>query len=264
MSLRPDTPLLSLRGNSRCVGTQPLPRRSARSLASHVGASCKSRCLPLPSSPLLQSLHPIAREAWDSIHQIYGARCFETPLLPAPWLAEPAQAASVTLKAEWQQASGSYRARGAAHKMSALADEALQRGVVAAGSVNHTLAVLHAARVLGAARGIDVPVRLFLPGSASPGWADKLREQGGSVEVGGSEEEAEAAARAAAAQGASFLAARNDAAVAGGLGSLAIELLMQLPRGRLDAGAPRALVLVLHWPRACMRLRGHGAACSRS
>ena len=57
--------------------------------------------------------------------------------------------------------------------------------------------------------------------------------------TGGSAAEADAAARAAAAEhGAAFIDAFNDPQVAGGLGSIAVELLMQVPRGRLDAGEP--------------------------
>lgn len=110
--------------------------------------------------PLSQGLHPIAREAWASIHQIYGAQCYETPLVRAEWLRERADAAQVSaqvgllqrswytsalrtlapcvtvamhllqvhLKAECKQSSGSYRARGAAHKLMALSDEELQVG----------------------------------------------------------------------------------------------------------------------------------------
>lgn len=113
-----------------------------------------------------------------------------------------------------------------------------QRGVVAAGSVNHTLAVLHAAGAAAAARGIRVPARLFLPRSATAARADQLRQLGGQVEVaGGDDAEAEREARAAAErEGAAFIDALSDPQVSGGLGSIAIELLMQLPRGRLDAG----------------------------
>jgi threonine dehydratase len=188
-------------------------------------------------NPKQKGLHPIAREAWESIHQIYGAQCYETPLVRAEWLRERADAAQVHLKAECKQSSGSYRARGAAHKLLALSDEQLQHGVVAAGSVNHTLAVLHAAAAAAAARGIRVPAHLFVPRSAPGSRADRLRQLGGQVEVAGSdEEEAEGEARAAAQrEGAAFIDALSDPQVSGGLGSIAIELLMQLPRGRLDA-----------------------------
>ena len=118
----------------------------------------------------------------------------------------------------------------------------LQRGVIAAGSVNHTLAVLHAVGAAAAARGIRVPARIFVPRSAPSGRAERLRQLGGQVDVAGADEaEAEGEARAAAqCEGAAFIDALSDPQVSGGLGSIAIELLMQLPRGRLDAGEGRA------------------------
>ena len=178
-------------------------------------------------------MHPVAREAWSSIHRIYGG-CFETPLVPAPWLADAAGAAAVHLKAESQQLSGSYRARGALHRLLGLSAEQLARGVVAAGSLNHGLAVAAAARAAAARAGATVPVRIFVPRSAAS-RGERLRQQGVQVEEAASEAEAEAAARAAAEQsGSAFVDAVNDDTAAGGLGSIACELLMQLPRGRLD------------------------------
>lgn len=104
--------------------------------------------------------------------------------------------------------------------------------------MNHTLAVLHAAGAAAAARGIPVPARLFVPLSSPASRAERLRQLGGQVEASGSgEAEAEHDARAAAQrEGAAFIDAFSDPQVSGGLGSIAIELLMQLPRGRLDAG----------------------------
>ena len=138
-------------------------------------------CAQLLPPPHPQGLHPIAREAWASLYDIYGARVLETPLLTSPWLSEPFDAASVQLKAEAKQASGSYRARGAAHKLLALPTEQLARGVVASGSINHTLAVAHAAAAAAVLRGLpNVPTRFFLAGG--PGvaaLADKLRGLGG-------------------------------------------------------------------------------------
>ena len=142
------------------------------------------------------------------------------------------------LKLENKQATGSFKARGAAHKLFALTDEELQRGVVAASTGNHALAMLHAAQAAAKQRGIQVPVRIFLPRTVSAAKADKLRPLGAQLELVGEDcVEAEAAARQAAQeQGSTYISPDNDAVVAGGQGSIAIELLMQLGRGRLDTG----------------------------
>lgn len=216
-----------------CLPATVHPLAASPTLLANASLSCATR------SPV-QGLHPIAQEAWASIHAIYGAQCFETPLVPAPWLADLADAAAVHLKAENKQPGGSYRLRGAAHKLLGLSDDQLQRGITAAGSVNHTLAVLHAAAAAAKQRGIRVPARVFLPRGAGAARAERLRALGGTVEEDGSEAEAVAAARAAAGrEGQFYVDAYNDTQVAGGLGSIAIELLMQLPRGRMDAGVWR-------------------------
>lgn len=69
----------------------------------------------LPAHPSAQGVHPIAREAWSSIHQIYGAgaQCYETPLVRAEWLRERADAAQVCRHGDgndwvWQPATACY------------------------------------------------------------------------------------------------------------------------------------------------------------
>lgn len=138
----------------------------------------------LPRRPrCLQLLHPVAREAWASIHSIYSV-CLETPLVPAPWLADLAGGgASVHLKAEDRQAAGTAKTRGTAHKLLSLSDEQLRRGVVAASTGNHALALMAAVAAAARRRGLAVPARIFLPRSADPGKLDKLREAGAQFEL---------------------------------------------------------------------------------
>lgn len=112
---------------------------------------------------------------------------------------------------------------------------------MAAGSPNHLLSVAHAAAAAAKQRGHAVPARVFLPAGSAAALAERLRGLGAQVEEqAGGAQEAEAAARAAAeASGSAFLDSHNDPQAAGGLGSLAIELLMALPQGHLDVGACR-------------------------
>lgn len=183
----------------------------------------------------LQTLHPVAQEAWRSIHSIYSA-AYETPLVPAPWLADLSQGLVVHLKGEDRQAGGTAKTRGAVHKLLSLSDAQLSRGITAASTGNHALALLVATDAVKRLRGIDVPTRIFLPRSVPPQQLEKLRHRGAAVEVVGMEAaEAEEEAQAAAAEsGATFVSAWNDVAMAGGQGSIGVELLMQLARGQLD------------------------------
>jgi threonine dehydratase len=121
------------------------------------------------------------------------------------------------------QVTGSFKARGATHKLLSLTPEQLDSGIITASTGNHALAVLHAcklARHSGAA-GSLAPI-LFMPRTADAGKVEKLRSLGAEVVLEGIDSvEAEVAARAAAtAAGAVYLSPYNDAAVAGGQGTV--------------------------------------------
>lgn len=188
------------------------------------------------------AFHPLVAEAWSAANAIYS-QVLETPLQLAPWLAERAAGGCcVHLKMETLQATGSFKARGAAHKLLSAQPAALARGVHAASAGSHALAVLHAAAAVASrdtSSGVDgVKVTIHLPAGSHPAAADRLRALGAEVvpSAAAGAEDAEAEARAAAAeQGGVFVSAFNDVAVAGAQGTVALELLMQAERSHLDA-----------------------------
>lgn len=176
---------------------------------------------------------------------VYGLGVLETPLHPSPWLQQFSGddltgAGSVHLKLESAQVTGSFKARGAAHKLLSLTPEELKAGVITSSTGNHALAVLHAATALAAA-GRPVNLTVYLPSTVSPKKLAKLQAAAAKcsaelVTFGEDCVEAEIAARTAAeASGKTYVSPYNDLAVAGGQGTLAVEILMALPRGRLDA-----------------------------
>ena len=71
--------------------------------------------------------------------------------------------APVFLKCENLQRTGSYKIRGAYHRLSKLTDEEKARGVVAASAGNHAQGVAFAARELGIEATIFMPVGVALP-----------------------------------------------------------------------------------------------------
>lgn len=84
----------------------------------------------------------------------------ETPVLPLMsdrWRAVLPDAASVTLKLELFQQTGSFKARGAYLGMLGLTDSQRASGVVAASGGNHALAVAWAARAVGVSALIAMP-----------------------------------------------------------------------------------------------------------
>jgi threonine dehydratase len=131
------------------------------------------------------------------------------------------------LKLECWQPTGSFKVRGALAHLCKLDAAALARGVVAASAGNHALGVAFAAQALGG----RVRATLFVPESAPRAKLDKLRSFPVEVVVAGATyDDAHAAALAHAERsGARYVHAYEDPATAAGQGTLALELLEQLP-----------------------------------
>jgi threonine dehydratase len=132
--------------------------------------------------------------------------------------------ATIALKAENLQRTGSFKLRGALAKLSALGD-ACAAGVVTASAGNHGQAVAYAAR----ARGI--PCHVFMPLHAAVAKVEAASELGAEIHlVGESVEESLAAARQHAEQaGMTFVHPFDDPEVIAGQGSLGLELLQDVP-----------------------------------
>jgi len=130
------------------------------------------------------------------------------------------------LKLELLQATGSFKFRGAANRIALLAPEQAEAGVVAASNGNHGLAVAAAA----GARGIAAEV--FVSAQVSPAKARRIQRMGARIRYAGAGPlEAELAARHAAADsGRVFISPYNDCDVMAGQGTIAVELLHQLPK----------------------------------
>jgi threonine dehydratase len=147
-----------------------------------------------------------------------------TPLVPAPALGRRT-GADVWLKLENLQRTGSFKLRGAAARLAAIAAEATPRRVIAASAGNHGLGVALAAQAFGLEATVLVSAQT--PEVKRAGIA----ALGAKVEVGGATyDEAEAAARARAGGDVVFVSAfDDDHVIAGNGGLLAREILAQLP-----------------------------------
>ena len=85
-----------------------------------------------------------------------------TPMESSRFLADRL-GAHVYLKCENLQRTGSYKLRGAYHRLAALSDDERALGVVAASAGNHAQGVAYAARELGIRATIFMPVGVALP-----------------------------------------------------------------------------------------------------
>jgi len=149
----------------------------------------------------------------------------ETPLERSPDLSQKG-GAEVYLKLEHLQHTGSFKLRGATNKLLSLSSEQLSRGVIAASTGNHGMAVSYAASKLGARATI------YMKEGTLPEKVELIRALGGATVFHGENPvHAESKAREVARQnGQVFISPYNDAQVVAGQGTLGVELERQLPQ----------------------------------
>jgi threonine dehydratase len=147
----------------------------------------------------------------------------ETPVVSSATLSART-GATVVLKAENLQRTGSFKLRGALAKLTVLGD-ACAGGVVTASAGNHGQALAYAAR----ARGVRCEV--FMPQSAPIAKVDAARALGATVHLLGStiEESLAAAHERAEQEQLAFVHPFDDPDVIAGQGTLGLELLRQVP-----------------------------------
>src|ERR1700737_1102285 len=170
---------------------------------------------------LTSDVLPLIREAANRVYSVVR----ETPLVPLPRNAPTPTSGMPYAKLEQLQTTGSFKLRGATNKLMSLTPQQAAAGVITSSTGNHGLAVAAAAKFLG----LDGEV--FLCAQVTQAKQDKIRNQGARVRVVGDYPlAAEVAAREAAAQtGRSYVSPYNDPYVVAGQGTVAVELLRQLP-----------------------------------
>ncbi len=150
---------------------------------------------------------------------------YRTPLRHSFLLSERI-GASVFLKLENWQVTGSFKPRGALNRMALLDGAERVRGIVTASAGNHALGVGLAARVLGIGHAI-----IFVPRTTPQAKLGKLREYPVEVRpVGETYEDAHHAAEAYQREtGATFIHAYDDPRTVAGQGTVGLEILEDLP-----------------------------------
>ncbi|MGO4690894.1 threonine ammonia-lyase [Glaciibacter sp. 2TAF33] len=147
-----------------------------------------------------------------------------TPMESSRYL-EEVLGAPVFLKCENLQRTGSYKIRGAYNRLSQLTAEERAHGVVAASAGNHAQGVAFAARELGIAATIFMPVGVALP------KLQATRDYGAQVVLRGHTvtEPLLAAAAYAEETGAILIPPFDHPDVVAGQGTLGLEILDQVP-----------------------------------
>jgi len=147
----------------------------------------------------------------------------ETPVEPSEALGGPG-GATVHLKLENLQRTGSFKLRGAMNRLLSLSPVERERGVVAASSGNHGAAVAWGLSTLGM-RGV-----IFVPENASPAKVAAIRERGAEVRAYGTDSGlTEVFARKYAAENRLiYISPYNDETVVAGQGTLGLELAWEI------------------------------------
>lgn len=156
-------------------------------------------------------------------HVLSAHSAIRDALVVTPLIAD--ETLGVLLKCEFMQHTGSFKVRGALHKLHTLSKEQRERGVIAASTGNHGMAVAYAARASG------TPATIYVPSTVAPPKLRGIKQLGARAElVGDNCLDSELRARAdAEAAGKVFCSPYNDVDVVAGQGTLAVELLEQAP-----------------------------------
>ena len=131
----------------------------------------------------------------------------------------------IYLKPENMQFTGAYKVRGAYYKMSTLTEEERQRGIITASAGNHAQGVAYAAKRYNAKAIIVMPTTTPLI------KVNRTKSYGAEVVLHGNvyDEACDKALELAKEHGYTFIHPFDDLAVATGQGSIAMEIVKELP-----------------------------------
>ncbi len=131
----------------------------------------------------------------------------------------------VYLKPENMQFTGAYKVRGAYYKISTLTDEERGRGLITASAGNHAQGVAYAAKIYGARAVIVMPTTTPLI------KVNRTKSYGAEVVLHGNvyDEACAHALKLAEENGYTFIHPFDDETVATGQGSIAMEIIKELP-----------------------------------
>ena len=170
-----------------------------------------------------RSILPTATEIRAAATRLGGA-VVRTPLVASPALSE-AVGGEVLIKLESAQTGGSFKLRGALNALLSLSEAQRARGIVASSAGNHGLGIAIAAERLG------LRATVFVPSGAAVVKRDGIAAHGAEIDASQPDyDAAERAARAfAAAHGATFVSPCTGRALLAGAGTVAMEILYDLP-----------------------------------
>jgi threonine dehydratase len=160
----------------------------------------------------------MTKDAVEAAHRRIAPLVRETPTEESTALSR--DGATILLKLEHLQHTGSFKFRGASNRIALLTPEQADAGVVTASNGNHGLGVAAAARQRG------IAAEVFVSSHVSPAKALRIERLGARLTRCGDDPlSAELAARRASEEsGRVFISPYNDPDVVAGQGTIAVEL----------------------------------------
>lgn len=155
--------------------------------------------------------------------ELINEKVIRTPLVYSPEISRMT-GADIYLKLENLQKTGSFKLRGATHKLLLRKEEIAENGVVAASAGNHAQGVALAANLAG------IPATIVMPEWVSISKQQATADYGGEVIISGrSVEDSLATARDLAKNGRTLVHPFDDEDIIIGQGTVALEIFSDLP-----------------------------------
>ena len=131
----------------------------------------------------------------------------------------------IWLKPENMQVTGAYKIRGAYYKISTMSEEERMRGLITASAGNHAQGVAYAAKAYG------VPATIVMPTTTPLIKVERTRAYGAQIVLHGDvyDDACEKALQLAEEEGYTFIHPFDDLTVATGQGTIAMEIVKELP-----------------------------------
>ena len=163
-------------------------------------------------------------EKFEEASEIVKQVTQETKLVYSKYFSEQT-GNKVFLKPENMQLTGAYKVRGAYYKISTLTDEERAKGLITASAGNHAQGVAYAAKAFGAKAVIVMPTTTPLI------KVNRTKSYGAEVVLYGDvyDEACDHAYELAEKEGYTFIHPFDDLAVATGQGTIAMEIVKELP-----------------------------------
>lgn len=163
-------------------------------------------------------------DKFESASEIVKRVTSQTKLVYSEYLSEQT-GGKVYLKPENMQRTGAYKLRGAYYKISTMTEEERKRGLITASAGNHAQGVAYAAKAFGCKAVIVMPTVTPLI------KVNRTKSYGAEVVLYGDDYDASCAyaMKLAEQEGYTFVHPFNDLDVATGQGTIAMEIVQELP-----------------------------------